>query len=78
MSRKRKVMWESPKSLPVWAMSWEVWKEGVLYRKGTMRIPAATEQDAREGVQQVMCDLMPNLFPNAEVRLTNELMCEGK
>ncbi len=78
MSRRCKTVWTAPVALPIWIMSWEVWKEGALYRKGTMRIPAETEQEARDGVEQIMWELMPNLFLEAEVRLTSALTCESK
>jgi hypothetical protein len=78
MSRHRKILWDVPKSLPTWVMSYEVWRGNVPYRAGTLRIPAETEQAAREAVETVLRDLMPNLFPDSEIRLTSALVCEAR
>ncbi len=78
MSRRRKQVWAVPKALPTWVIEYEVWRSGEPYRKGTMRIPAETEQTARQAVEMVLRDFMPNLFPQAEVRLTSALLCETK
>ncbi len=77
MSRhQRKIQWAIPKALPEWVIGWEVWKDDQPYRKGKMRIPAKTEQDARQSVQYILDELLPNLFPGGDVRLTSELTCE--
>jgi len=78
MSRKRKIVWSVPQALPIWVMTWEVWKGAQLYRQGTMRIPAETEAEAQQSVEHILRDLMPNLFPAAEVRLTSALTYESK
>lgn len=78
MSRHRKQIWAVPKALPTWVIDYEVWRSGQPYRMGTMRIPAETEQAARQAVETVLHDFMPNLFPNADIRLTSTLMCEPK
>jgi hypothetical protein len=78
MSRRRKQGWAVPKTLPTWVIDYEVWRNGEPYRMGTMRIPAETEQAARRAVQELLHDLMPNLFPDAEIRLTSALTCEPK
>jgi hypothetical protein len=67
-----------PKARPTWVTSYEVWRGDLPYRAGTMRIPAETEQAAREAVDTVLRDLMPNLFPQAEIRLTSALVCEAR
>jgi hypothetical protein len=78
VSRRRKTVWAVPKALPTWVIDYEVWRSGQPYRMGTMRIPAETEQAARQAVETVLHDFMPNLFPEAEIRLTSALMCESK
>lgn len=76
MSELHNHTWAVPKMLPIWVITWEVWREGQPYRKGSMRIPAETRVAAQLAVEEVMRDLMPNLFRHAEVRLTSELVCE--
>lgn len=76
MSR-RKPLWAVPRALPTWVMKYEVWRDGQPYRRGTMRIPAETERAARQAVEEILRDLMPNLFPDAEIRLTSSLVCEA-
>jgi hypothetical protein len=78
MSRHRKQGWAVPKALPTWVIEYEVWRGGQPYRMGTLRIPAETEQAARQAVEMVLHDFMPNLFPEGEIRLTSALMCESK
>ncbi len=78
MSRRRKQVWAVAKALPTWVIEYEVWREGKPYRMGTMRIPAETEQAARQAVEMVLRDFMPNLFLQAEIRLTSALMCESQ
>jgi hypothetical protein len=78
MSRRSKQLWAIPKALPTWVTDYEVWRSGEPYRMGTMRIPAETEEAARQAVEMVLHDLMPNLFSEAEVRLTSALTCESK
>jgi hypothetical protein len=77
MSRRSKTTWAVPKALPTWVIEYEVWRSEEPYRMGTMRIPAETEQAARQAVETVLHDFMPNLFPNAEIRLTSALVCEA-
>ncbi len=67
---------ELPQAVPIWVLSYEVWKGEQHYRKGTMRIPADTEQEAQQSVEMILRDLMPNLFLDAEVRLTSTLTRE--
>ena len=78
MSQRHKRTFAMPNALPTWVMSYEVWRGDVPYRTGTMRIPAETEQAARETVDTVLRDLMPNLFPGVEIRLTSALVCEAR
>ncbi len=74
----RTTQWEKPISLPIWVIAYEVWKGEQPYRMGTMRIPAETQAEAQEAVELVLRDLMPNLFLDAEIRLTSALICETK
>jgi hypothetical protein len=78
MSRRSKQLWAIPKALPTWVMSYEVWRGDQPYRMGTMRIPAETEQAAQQAVEMVLHDFMPNLFPEAEIRLTSTLSFEAQ
>jgi hypothetical protein len=78
MSHRRKIVWAMPKALPTWVIDYEVWCSGRPHRMGTMRIPAETEQAARQAVEMVLRDFMPNLFLQAEIRLTSALMCESQ
>lgn len=78
MSRRHKEIWAVPKAGPTWVIDYEVWKGGQPYRMGSMRIPAETEQDARLAVEMVLHDFMPNLFPEAEIRLTSTLTRESE
>ena len=78
MSRGAKTVWAVPKALPTWVIDYEVWKGDQPYRMGTMQIPAGTEQAARQAVEEILRDLMPNLFPDAEIHLTSALTCEVK
>jgi len=78
MSQRRAQIWAVPKALPAWVIDYEVWKGDQPYRMGTLRIPAETEQAARQAVESVLRDFMPNLFPEAEIRLTSALICESK
>jgi hypothetical protein len=78
MSGQPEHAWAVPKILPIWVITWEVWRDGQPYRKGSMRIPAETREVAQQSVEAVMRNLMPNLFRNAEVRLTSELACEAQ
>lgn len=78
MSRRSKQLWAVPKALPTWIIDYEVWRDDQPYRMGTMRIPAETEQAAQQAVEMVLRDFMPNLFPEAEIRLTSTLACEAQ
>ena len=70
--------WAVPKALPTWVVQYEVWRDGQPYRTGTMRIPAKTEQEARQAVDTVLRDLMSKLFPEAEIPLVSALSREAE
>ena len=74
--RHHKVRLTQPTTLPVWVIAYEVWREDQPYRMGTMRIPAESEQRAQQAVEQVLREVLPNLFRGAEIRLTSTLRCE--
>ena len=76
--QQRKIVWAIPRALPMWVIAYEVWKGDQPYRMGTMRIPANTREEAQAAVEMILRDLMPNLFLEAEIRLTSALTCETK
>jgi len=69
-------VWVFPKVLPTWSITYEVWREGQPYRQGTIRIPAETEHAARQQVEYLLREVLPRLFPQAEIRLTSSLAGE--
>jgi len=78
MRKQPKIAWAVPRALPIWVIAYEVWKGDQPYRQGTMRIPAETQAEAQAAVEMILRDLMPNLFLEAEIRLTSALTCETK
>jgi len=70
-------VWVFPKVLPTWSIIYEVWRAGQPYRQGSIRIPAETEQAAQQQVFNLLREVLPRLFPQAEIRLTSVLTGEA-
>ena len=69
----RQFNWSIPIALPVWTVDWEAWRAEEFLRQGSMNIPAESWQAAEHSVQEMLDQLFPNLYPDAQIVFTSVL-----